>query len=406
MVYDYLVIGGGAAGYFSALRFAELNPGARVLILEKGKQVLSKVRISGGGRCNVTHACFEPRELCKHYPRGERELLGPFHRFMTGDVMEWLSERGVETKIEEDLRVFPVSDQSQSIIDCFESERERLGIELAFDGMEELIESDEHIDVLGQKSNYRTKALLVATGSSPKAWKSLKQFGVQCIPPVPSLFTFNIKHPLLKDLPGTVFQEASVSIEGSKLNEFGPVLITHWGLSGPAILRLSAWGAIELAQKQHRFDIQVNWISEKEEAVLDELKSTRNHPDFSGKRTQSKPLFQLTKKFWSALLLDLQLHDLEWGNISNKQLQKLVGALCRQRFKVEGKSTFKDEFVTAGGVDLKQINFKTMALKSYPRIFFAGEVLNIDAITGGFNFQAAWTTSWIAAEGASEIIKN
>ncbi len=405
MVYDYLVIGGGAAGYFSALRFAALNPNARVLILEKGKQVLSKVRISGGGRCNVTHACFEPRALCKNYPRGERELLGPFHRFMTGDMMEWLSERGVATKIEDDLRVFPESDQSQSIIDCFEKERENLGVELVFDGMEELIESEEHIDVVGQKSNYRTKTLLIATGSSPKAWKSLQQFGINCIPPVPSLFTFNIKHPLLNDLPGTVFQEASVKIVGSKLNEFGPVLITHWGLSGPAILRLSAWGAIELAEKQHRFTIQVNWISETEETILDELKSIRGDAKFSGKRTQSRPLFQLTKKFWSALLFHLQLHDLEWGNVSNKQLQRLANALCSQVFEVNGKSTFKDEFVTAGGIDLKQINFKTMAFKQHPRIFCAGEVLNIDAITGGFNFQAAWTTAWIAAEGASEIIK-
>ncbi|MDG1766719.1 MAG: aminoacetone oxidase family FAD-binding enzyme [Flavobacteriales bacterium] len=400
MIYDYLIIGGGAAGYFSALHFAELKPGSKVLILEKGKQVLSKVRISGGGRCNVTHACFEPKALTKFYPRGERELLGPFHRFMTGDMMAWLDERGVATKIEEDNRVFPVSDQSQSIIDCFENERLRLNIELEHDGMEELIEEADYIEVRGQKSTYRTKALLVATGSSPKTWKSLSDFGVKCIPPVPSLFTLNIKHPLLSDLPGTVFPEASVKVAGSKLKEFGPVLITHWGLSGPAVLRLSAWGAIDLAAKQHRFNIHVNWTSTPEEDVFEELKNARNSSEFQGKKIQSRPLFQLTKKFWNKLLEVNELHDIEWGNASNKQLKRLSLALADQVFEVTGKSTFKDEFVTAGGVDLKEINFKTMQHKQHPRVFFAGEVLNIDAITGGFNFQAAWTTAWIAAEGA------
>jgi len=400
MIYDYLIIGGGAAGYFSALHFAELKPCSKVLILEKGKQVLSKVRISGGGRCNVTHACFEPKALIKFYPRGARELLGPFHRFMTGDMMAWLDERGVATKIEDDNRVFPVSDQSQTIIDCFEKERLRLNIELQHDGMEELTEEADYIEVRGQKSTYRTKALLVATGSSPKTWKSLSDFGVKCIAPVPSLFTLNIKHPLLSDLPGTVFPEASVKVAGSKLKEFGPVLITHWGLSGPAVLRLSAWGAIELAANQHRFNIHVNWISTPEEDVFEDLKHARNSSEFQGKKMQSRALFQLTKKFWNKLLEVHELHDVEWGNASNKQLKCLSLALTDQVFEVTGKSTFKDEFVTAGGVDLKEINFKTMQHKQHPRVFFAGEVLNIDAITGGFNFQAAWTTAWIAAEGA------
>ncbi|MBQ4802908.1 NAD(P)/FAD-dependent oxidoreductase [Aquimarina sp. MMG015] len=398
MQYDFLIIGGGAAGFFTAINVAEKNPKLKIGILERGKEVLSKVRISGGGRCNVTHAEFVPDELSKNYPRGEKELIGPFHTFMTGDTIEWFSSRGVELKIEDDGRIFPVSDSSQTIIDCFLSESKKLGIEVLKNHVVKNFYKEEEIwKVITNQGDFEAEKLMLATGSNPKIWTKLNELDLKTIDAVPSLFTFNIKDSRIKELPG-IATEASVAVKNSKLTSDGPLLITHWGMSGPAILKLSAWGAVELNSYQYNFEIIVNWLQDyTKEEVVDVLKSLKNK---NPKQQVFKyAQFELPKRLWQSLVLASGIHNTtRWADINKSQLFKLSEELTQGIFKVKGKSTFKEEFVTAGGIDLKEINFKTFESKKYKNLYFAGEILNIDAITGGFNFQNAWTGAYIAAQ--------
>ncbi|WP_298310575.1 NAD(P)/FAD-dependent oxidoreductase [uncultured Aquimarina sp.] len=398
MQYDLLIIGGGAAGFFTAINVAEKDPSLKIAILERGKEVLSKVRISGGGRCNVTHAEFIPDDLSKNYPRGEKELKGPFHTFMTGDTMEWFDHRGVELKIEDDGRIFPVSDSSQTIIDCFLSETKRLGIQvLTNHSVKDFYQEKEIWKVITSQGDFETVKLMIATGSNPKIWTKLNSLDHQTIDAVPSLFTFNIKDNRIKGLPG-IATNASVQVKNSKLASDGPLLITHWGMSGPAILKLSAWGAIELNSYQYNFEIIVNWIQDySPEEVLNELKVLKNK---NPKQQVSKyAQFELPKRLWQSLVTASGIESTtRWADTNKYQLSKLSEELTKGVFKVNGKSTFKEEFVTAGGIDLKEINFKTFESKKHKNLYFAGEVLNIDAITGGFNFQNAWTGGYIAAQ--------
>ncbi len=406
MNYDLIVIGGGAAGFFTAINVAENDANLKIAILERGKEVLSKVRVSGGGRCNVTHAEFVPNDLSKNYPRGEKELKGPFHTFMTGDTMEWFDRRGVALKIEDDGRIFPVSDSSETIIDCFLSETNRLGIEvLTNHSVKNFYTENNQWKVKTSQGDFRTTKLMIATGSNPKVWKLLSEQGHDTIDPVPSLFTFNIKDPRIKELPGVVTQ-ASVKVENSKLRSEGPLLITHWGMSGPAILKLSAWGAIELNAFQYDFEITVNWLQHySQEEALEEIKELKNKNPKQQVFTYAQ--FELPKRLWQSLVLASGIEkDTRWADLNKSQSKDLSEQLTQGIFKVKGKSTFKEEFVTAGGINLKEVNFKTFESKKYQNLYFAGEVLNIDAITGGFNFQSAWTGAFIAAQaiasGSSE----
>lgn len=399
--YDILVIGGGAAGFFTAINAAEMTSNSKIAILERGKEVLTKVKISGGGRCNVTHAEFIPKELSKNYPRGEKELLGPFHSFMTGDTLAWFEERGVAIKMEDDGRMFPTTDSSQTIIDCFTSEMLRLKIDLLKSHPVKTIKKKENAWELDTgKNTLRSNAIVVATGSNPKIWKLLQGLGHKIVPPVPSLFTFNIKDSRIIDLPG-VATEASVKVLQNKkiiLESEGPLLITHWGMSGPAVLKLSAWGARFLEPLKYHFQIQVNWLLyETQDEVVDQLMRLKitNAKQSLYKYAQ----FELPKRLWQNLLNAAGISEEEiWADISKRKLQNLANQLTQSIFQVAGKSTFKEEFVTAGGVDLKEVNFKTFESKIHPNLYFAGEVLNIDAITGGFNFQNAWTSGFMVAK--------
>lgn len=398
-IWDVIIIGGGAAGYFTAINIKGKHPEKSVLIVEKDKDVLKKVKISGGGRCNVTHACFEPKELVKFYPRGSKELLGPFHQFCTGDMMGWLEDRGVPTHIEEDNRVFPVSNDSQSIIDCFLNEAKRLGVKLNTLQRLDKIEKDSHWKLTCGQELHEAHHVVFTSGSSPKIWELIERdLGHKVIPPVPSLFTFNIKDDRIKDLMGISVPLAQVKVMGEKLEAQGPLLITHWGLSGPAILRLSAWGALALNSIKYNFNIEVNWLGTEH---IDDCKArVRAYKMDHGKKSILKNYpYPIPKRLWESLANHaLQNKDKNWADINKVEMQQLVSNLAACPLHVKGKSTFKDEFVTAGGIALEEINFKNFSSKLHDNLYFAGEVLNIDAITGGFNFQAAWTGAWIISE--------
>ncbi|MBG6109367.1 putative Rossmann fold flavoprotein [Flavobacterium sp. CG_23.5] len=399
--FDIIIVGGGAAGFFTAINIVEKNPKLKVAILERGAEVLQKVRISGGGRCNVTHACFEPNELVKFYPRGEKELRGPFHQFCSGDTIEWFEKHGVELKIEADGRMFPVSNSSQTIIDCFLQATQKLGIAVLTG---QSVQSIFNPEVSGenlwkietQTENYLTEKLILATGSNPKIWEMLQTFGHAVVSPVPSLFTFNIKDARIKELPG-VAARVTVKVKDTKLTSTGPLLITHWGMSGPAVLKLSAWGARILHDKNYQFTIFVNWLNDVEndeaEKILKDLKQ-----EHAKKAVSKKSPFDFPNRLWESLVLASGIEvETKWADLSKLQLQNLTNQLTNGTFQVNGKSTFKEEFVTAGGIDLKEINFKTMESKLHKNLYFAGEIVNIDAITGGFNFQNAWTSGFIVA---------
>lgn len=402
---NIIIIGGGAAGFFAAIRAAECNPDAQVIILEKSKDVLGKVKVSGGGRCNLTHACFVPRELSKFYPRGEKELMGPFNRFACGDTIEWFEKRGVKTKIEADGRMFPVSDDSQTVVDCLWAAARKAGVNLytntALKALHAPSASNPNWIIETAQQKLFAQQVMIASGSSPSMWAILAQLGHTIIEPVPSLFTFNIKDPRLTDLLGISVPLAEVKVEGSKLSSTGPLLITHWGMSGPAILKLSAWGARELAAMQYKFAIRINWILAKLEDTRQDLEALKQE---DGRKTVSaNTQFGLPIRLWKRLVAAAEIRDdKRWADLSKKEIQTLAEELTQGRFQVNGKSTFKEEFVTAGGVDLKEVDFKTFGSKLFPGLFFAGEVLNIDAITGGFNFQAAWTGGWIAGEAMAK----
>jgi len=395
--FDIIIVGGGAAGFFTAINLVEKNPKLKVAILERGNEVLAKVRISGGGRCNVTHACFEPNELVKFYPRGEKELRGPFHQFSSGDTVEWFQNHGVELKIEADGRMFPVSNSSQTVIDCFLQATQNLGITvLTGQSVQSLFRSDNFWKIETQKEKYLTENLILATGSNPKIWEMLQTFGHAIVNPVPSLFTFNIKDSRIKELPG-VSALVTIKVKDTKLNSTGPLLITHWGMSGPAILKLSAWGARILFDKNYQFTILVNWLNDVDtstaEKILKDLKQ-----DQAKKAVSKKSPFDFPNRLWESLVLASGIEsETKWADLSKIQLQNLANQLTNASFQVNGKSVFKEEFVTAGGVNLKEINFKTMESKLHKNLYFAGEIVNIDAITGGFNFQNAWTSGYLLA---------
>jgi predicted Rossmann fold flavoprotein len=399
-----VIIGGGAAGFFAAINIAEKNPGYSVTILEKSSTVLSKVKISGGGRCNVTHACFEPRELVKFYPRGEKQLLGPFTKFNPSNTIDWFRKRGVEIKREADGRMFPVTDSSQTIIDCFWNEARRLGVQVKMQcGVEKLQYTDSKFQLKTSTGNMEADVVVVTAGSSHSVWKILEELGHIIVPPVASLFTFNIKDERINGLEGLSVENALVSvvsnsqskIRNPQLSSSGPLLITHWGMSGPAILRLSAWGARQLAETKYQFDLEVNWVNKDLNEVRDHIKSFKqNSPK---KSVATTPLFNIPKRLWERLVIAQGVNQ-NFADLSNVKIDNLTKEITQGRYMVNGKSTFKDEFVTAGGVDLADIDFRTLQSKKVPNLYFAGEVLDIDAITGGFNFQAAWTTAFIVSQ--------
>jgi hypothetical protein len=405
--YDIVIVGGGAAGFFTAITIVEKNPKLKVALLERSQEVLSKVRISGGGRCNVTHACFVPDELVKFYPRGEKELRGPFHQFCSGDTLAWFEKHGVALKIEDDGRMFPVSNSSQTIIDCFLLATQKLGIDiLTGQSVQSIFKGDPYWSVATPHETFLCQKLIMTTGSNPKIWNMLSTIGHTIIPPVPSLFTFNIKDPRITNLMG-VSAWATVTVKGTTLEASGPLLITHWGMSGPGILRLSAWGARALADTKYQFTLQVNWLHDTTlEAAEEQLKVLKH--DHAKKTVSKKSPFDLPNRLWERLVRAAGIDpetalgdpkETKWADLSKKQLHHLALQLTQGEFQVHGKSTFKEEFVTAGGLDLKEINFKTMESKLHRNLYFAGEILNIDAITGGFNFQNAWTGGFIIAEG-------
>lgn len=398
---DVIIIGGGAAGFFTAINAAEKNPKLKIIILERGREVLTKVKVSGGGRCNVTHAEFLPKELSQNYPRGAKELLGPFHTFMTGDTIAWFEKRGVALKIEEDGRMFPVSDSSQTIINCFLYEAKKLGVEILLNQSVKEIQKEEDIFKINTATaTFSAEKIAVATGSNPKIWQLLEGLGHTIVPPVPSLFTFNIKDVRIKYLQG-ISTNATVRILSDTIippSGARGLLITHWGMSGPAILRLSAWGARVLEPLKYHFKIEVNWLATlSEEEALDAFREMKN---IQGKQTIHKySQFDLPKRLWQNLVKAAGISEtLTWADATRENLQNLANQLTAGIFEVDGKSTFKEEFVTAGGVDLKEVNFKTFESRKIDGLYFAGEVLDIDAITGGFNFQNAWTGGFIVSQ--------
>ena len=400
--FDLVVVGGGAAGFFTAINCAENHPGMRIAILERGQEVLGKVRISGGGRCNVTNACFEPNALVKNYPRGERELRGPFHQFCSGDTVEWFAQHGVELKTEADGRMFPLSNSSETIVSCFTQSAKKFGIQVLLgQSVQEILPQETGWKIHTVTGNFSCDQLLLATGSNPKIWEMLQTLGHQMVAPVPSLFTFNCKDSRIVNLMG-VSTQAQIAVLGTKLLETGPLLITHWGMSGPAVLRLSAWGARLLAEKQYQFTVQINWLPEQTlEQTLGQLQRFRT--ELAKRAVQSKSPFELPNRLWESLTSAAGFQEqTKWADSTKIQLQQLAEQLCSCQFKVNGKSTFKEEFVTAGGIDLKEVQFKTMQSKRYPSLYFAGEIVDVDAITGGFNFQNAWTSGFIAAKAIVE----
>ncbi len=411
--YDILIIGGGAAGFFSAINIVEKNASLKVGLLERGKTVLEKVRISGGGRCNVTHACFVPHELVKFYPRGEKELQGPFHQFCTGDTVEWFEKHGIALKIEEDGRMFPQSNTSQTIIDCFINLAQKLGVEVHTNqSVRTIFKSDAGFKVETKSGIFCAKKIVVATGSNPKMWDLLSSLGHTIISAVPSLFTLNIKDERITNLMG-VSAMATVSVKKDtknngleKLKASGPLLITHWGMSGPGILKLSAWGAREFFKSKYQFTIVVNWLNDYTyDQVLTFLGTAKI--EHSKKNISKTSLFDLPNRLWERLVIASGIAvDEKWADVKKSKLQVLAQQLTAAEFQVNGKSTFKEEFVTAGGIDLKEINFKTMESKIIPQMYFAGEILNIDALTGGFNFQNAWTGGFIVAKSIAEQYKS
>ena len=394
-----IIIGGGAAGFFTAINAKEMNPELDITILEKGKEVLQKVKISGGGRCNVTHACFEPKELVQFYPRGEKELLGPFHQFMTGDTFEWFENNGIPLKIEKDNRVFPESNSSQTIVDCFLNKTKRLGISvLKNHGVTTIQKQDNSWLVITKEQQFVCDAVVMAAGSSKKVWELSKALRHSIISPVPSLFTFNIKDNRIKDLLGISVSNATVQLVDTNLEASGPLLITHWGMSGPAILKLSAFGARVLAEKNYEYQVQVNWLSRPTHKIVNVLLNLKKKHSKKQVIVRS-PFEEIPKRLWERFVLATTIKTtFNWADVSHDQIDALANQLTKSVFTAKGKSTFKEEFVTAGGVDLREINFKNFESKLQNNLFFVGEVLNIDAVTGGFNFQNAWTGGWLCAK--------
>lgn len=404
-VIDIAVIGAGASGIFAAIAGAENNPSLSIFVFEKSSKLLAKVKVSGGGRCNVTNACFDKNLLVQNYPRGERELKSPFSKYFTIDIIKWFENNGVKLKTEPDGRMFPVTDNSQTIIDCLLNKTASLKIKILTNQGIEKIEKTETGFLLHNQSGtiFKCKKLIIASGGHPNGsgYKWISDLGIKIIQPVPSLFTFNIPESSFKGLEGIVISTCKVKINSTKLEQTGPVLITHWGLSGPAILKLSAWGAVVLKEMNYDFTASINlipeWSEEKLRDYFQQLKATS-----PTKKIVNTKFDVLTNRLWERLCLLSKIDvDLNWASAKKQQLNALIQHLVNHQLKVKGKTTFKDEFVTAGGVDLKEIDMQTMQCKKIPGLYFVGEVINVDGITGGFNFQNAWTTGWIAGNDTS-----
>ena len=396
------VIGGGAAGFMAAVTAKENNPNAHVTIFEKSNKVLSKVLISGGGRCNVTHNCKSISQLIKNYPRGGKELKKSFNQFSNSDTIEWFKKNNIKLKIEADNRMFPETNSSQTIIDLFIKKTEKLNIKICLSSKVDKIQhSKGEISLQVNNKNIKFDRLIISTGGYPKisGFKLFKELGYNISSPVPSLFTFNIPNDDITKLMGVVVENASAKVKGLKLKQNGPVLITHWGLSGPCILKLSSWGAKDLADLEYHFITQINWLSENEEFA----RAGINKQITSNKNIYNSNPFSLPKRLWHHILEKVKIDELQKWNVLNKKLRnRLINTLVNDEFTINGKTTFKEEFVTCGGITLEQINMQTMESKIHKNIYFSGEVLNIDAVTGGFNFQAAWTTGYLCGKNASK----
>jgi predicted Rossmann fold flavoprotein len=403
-----VVAGGGAAGFFCAVTAARYNPHLKVLLVEKSGKLLSKVRISGGGRCNVTHACFSIGDMSGKYPRGSNFVKKTFHHFFTTDTIKWFEDRGVPLKTEDDGRMFPVSNSSQSVIDCLLREAEKYKVEIR---LHHEIKSIVYLDnealyrlEFGNGLQMKADFICFASGGYPKSsmfdWIRLTGHTIE--EPVPSLFTFNLPGNAIVSLTGISIPTVSVKIRGTSLKESGPLLITHWGMSGPAILKLSAWGARVLHEKEYRFEIRVNWLGDRtDQSLREEIQYLREHA--GGKKIRKNCPWELPQRFWDNMLDTCGIPDLHWADLPSVLQNKLIQMLTSQSFEVEGKTTFKEEFVTAGGVRLSDINFNTMESKIRQGMYFAGEVLDVDGVTGGFNFQHAWTSGYIAGKSIASV---
>lgn len=403
---ELVVAGGGAAGFFAAVHAKAVRPDVRVLILEKSRELLAKVAISGGGRCNVTHHCFDPRELITRYPRGGQELLGPFHRFQPADTIEWFESRGVKLKTEEDGRMFPVSDDSGDIIRALTDEATRLGVKIDLQrGLEGAEKNEEGFLLsLSDGSRLQCRVLILATGGNRASggWAVASQLGHRIVEPVPSLFSFHVQDPVFEELAGVSVDPVAVSIPEMGAEQFGAMLVTHKGLSGPAILKLSAWQARELAERRDQVGICINWVP----GVADPLAELQRMRKQYGARPVIKSrLFELPRRLWEKLCIRSGIeNEVQWARLTLNQEEALHKSLTAMDCMMRGKTLNKEEFVTCGGVDLKEVNMKKFQSKLHENLFFAGEVLNIDGVTGGFNFQAAWTGGFLAGTAAGELV--
>ena len=402
-----VVIGGGAAGFFCAVNAARLQPNIEVIIIEKTGKLLSKVKVSGGGRCNVTHGCFSMGDMVKKYPRGEQFLKKAFHHFFTTDTIQWFIDRGIETKTEKDGRMFPSSNSSQTIVDCFlnEAVKYNVQIEINTDVTDLHFQNNKWIITTSFNKEIVADFVCIASGGFMKMAnaKWLDLLGHTIAPPVPSLFTFNMPANPITKLMGLSVEHARVKILGEKLETEGPLLVTHWGLSGPAILKMSAYAALILANKNYDFTVVINWLPLYNENSLREKMQLLRF-DMATTKIQNKNPFFLPTRLWEYLLLESGIKEgIKWTDLKAKEQNLLIKNLCLQSFQIKGKTTFKEEFVTAGGVNTEEINVNTMESKLQKNLFFAGEVINIDGVTGGFNFQNAWTTGWIAAKAIANI---
>ena len=395
------IVGGGAAGFFAAFSVKDHHPESQVTIFEKSDKLLSKVKISGGGRCNVTHACFQVSQLSKFYPRGAKQLKKAFSIFQPKDTVTWFRARGIDLKTESDGRMFPVTDDSQTIIDCFLHEAQIKKIQIVKQSrVNELYPEKSGFSLVFNESKEHFDKVIIASGGSPKAqgFEWLKNIGHAIINPIPSLFTFNMPEEPVKDLMGLVVENATARIQGTKLQYTGPILITHWGMSGPAILKLSAWGARLLYDHNYKFNVQMNWLSVKSENEVHDMINAKMDRIRKKKMANANP-FGLPNRMWLFLLEKVQINsDSPWMELSKKNRNKLVNVLLNDVYAVSGKTTFKEEFVTCGGISLLDVDMKSMQSRICSDLYFAGEVLDIDGITGGFNFQAAWTTGYIAGK--------
>lgn len=404
-----IVIGGGAAGFFCAVNAAEKNPLLNVVLLEKSNKLLTKVKVSGGGRCNVTHACFSIAEMVKNYPRGEKFLKQSFHNFFTTGTIEWFENKNVKLKTEADGRMFPVTDSSETIVNTLMHEANRNKVQILMNRdilrIEKPAAENKYLFQLFSKDGSVIEAdyVCMACGGfhKPDQYKWLLNLGHSIESPVPSLFTFNVPKNPISELMGISVEKAQVKISGTKFSQIGPVLITHWGFSGPAVLKLSASAARELSKMNYDFSISINWIADyHENSVLEKLKSIRQ--EFAGKKIVNKNPFTIPQRLWQYQLEQSGIDsEKRWADLPAKQQNILAKQLCAQTFHVKGKTTFKEEFVTAGGIKLNEVDSATMESKIVPNLFFAGEILDVDGITGGFNFQHAWTSGWIAANELS-----